>query len=52
MVDALISTEDERFYEHSGIDWRGTLRAFVYLVEQDQLALKSVSNYIDIIQEF
>ena len=31
MVDALISTEDERFYEHSGIDWRGTLRAFVYL---------------------
>ena len=30
MVDALIATEDERFYEHSGIDWRGTLRAFVY----------------------
>jgi len=31
MVDALIATEDERFYEHSGIDWRGTLRAFAYL---------------------
>ena len=31
MVEALIATEDERFYEHSGIDWRGTLRAFVYL---------------------
>ena len=31
MVDALIATEDERFYEHSGIDWRGTLRAFIYL---------------------
>ena len=31
MVNALISTEDERFYEHAGIDWRGTLRAFVYL---------------------
>tara|TARA_B110000858_G_scaffold66269_1_gene76884 strand:+ start:14807 stop:17134 length:2328 start_codon:yes stop_codon:yes gene_type:complete len=31
MVDALISTEDERFYDHVGIDWKGTLRAFVYL---------------------
>ena len=31
MVEALIATEDERFYEHSGIDWRGTLRAFVFL---------------------
>lgn len=27
LVDALISTEDERFYSHSGIDARGTLRA-------------------------
>ena len=31
LVDALIATEDERFYEHSGIDVRGTLRAMVYL---------------------
>ncbi len=31
MVKALIATEDERFYEHSGIDWKGTLRAFVFL---------------------
>ena len=31
MVQALIATEDERFYEHAGIDWKGTLRAFVYL---------------------
>lgn len=31
MVEALIATEDERFYAHSGIDWRGTLRAFVFL---------------------
>tara|TARA_A100001011_G_scaffold393634_1_gene483942 strand:- start:8933 stop:11257 length:2325 start_codon:yes stop_codon:yes gene_type:complete len=30
MVEALIATEDERFYEHSGIDWKGTLRAFVF----------------------
>ncbi|WP_299098065.1 transglycosylase domain-containing protein [uncultured Winogradskyella sp.] len=31
LVDALIATEDVRHYEHSGIDGRGTLRAFVYL---------------------
>ena len=31
MVQALIATEDERFYEHAGIDWKGTLRAFIYL---------------------
>ena len=31
MVDALIATEDERFYDHSGIDWLGTLRAFAFL---------------------
>src|SRR6056300_1698714 len=31
MVNALIATEDERFYDHAGIDWRGTLRAFAFL---------------------
>lgn len=31
LVDALIATEDERFYEHSGIDARGTLRAAIFL---------------------
>ena len=31
LVDALIATEDERFYEHSGIDPRGTARAFFYM---------------------
>lgn len=31
LVDALVSTEDERFYEHSGIDSRGTLRAIAGL---------------------
>ena len=31
LVDALIATEDERFYSHSGIDLRSTLRALVYL---------------------
>ena len=27
LVNALVATEDERFYEHSGVDGRGTLRA-------------------------
>ena len=31
LVKALVATEDERFYEHSGIDAKGTLRAVVRL---------------------
>jgi penicillin-binding protein 1A len=27
LINALVATEDERFYEHSGIDMRGTFRA-------------------------
>jgi penicillin-binding protein 1A len=29
LVNALVATEDERFYEHSGIDGRGTMRAMM-----------------------
>lgn len=31
LVKALVATEDERFYEHSGIDFRGLARAVVKL---------------------
>ena len=31
LVNALIATEDVRFYDHSGIDAKGTVRAFVFL---------------------
>lgn len=31
LVNALIATEDARFYDHSGIDVRGTIRAFAFL---------------------
>jgi len=31
MVDALIATEDSRFFDHSGVDAIGTLRAVVFL---------------------
>ncbi len=27
MKDAIVSIEDRRFWEHSGVDWQGTLRA-------------------------
>lgn len=30
-IDALVATEDERFYSHSGIDFKSTLRALVTL---------------------
>lgn len=31
LVNALVATEDARYYEHSGIDARGTLRAIFFL---------------------
>lgn len=31
LVNALVATEDARYYEHSGIDARGTVRAFFFL---------------------
>jgi len=34
VIDALISTEDERFYDHSGIDFKSTLRAVGLLGRQ------------------
>ena len=34
VVKALVATEDERFYEHSGVDGRALLRAFIFLGKQ------------------
>ncbi len=31
LVNALVATEDVRFFDHAGIDARGTLRAVIYL---------------------
>lgn len=31
LINALVATEDIRYYDHSGIDARGTLRAIAYL---------------------
>lgn len=34
VTNALVATEDERFYDHSGIDGKAVLRAFVLLGQQ------------------
>ena len=31
LINALVATEDERFYNHNGIDYKGSLRAVFYL---------------------
>ena len=31
LVEALVSTEDSRYYEHSGIDFMGLARAIAYM---------------------
>ena len=30
LIEALLATEDERFFEHEGVDWQATARAIVY----------------------
>lgn len=31
LVDALVATEDIRYFKHSGVDFKGTLRAFIFM---------------------
>src|SRR5688572_498389 len=44
VIDALVSTEDERFYNHSGIDFKSTLRAV--RSEEHTSELQSQSNLV------
>jgi len=32
MIRAVLASEDERFYEHPGVDWQGLTRAVLYLI--------------------
>ena len=32
MVDAVLAAEDDRFFEHPGIDWQGLVRAVLHIV--------------------
>jgi penicillin-binding protein 1A len=52
IIEALVATEDERFFQHIGIDVRGFLRAAVYLGKRggastitQQLAKQFFTNY-------
>lgn len=30
LLDALVAIEDQRFWEHKGVDWKGTIRATIF----------------------
>src|SRR3990172_1423917 len=32
MIEAILAAEDDRFYEHPGVDWQGILRAAINLI--------------------
>ena len=36
IIDAIIATEDEHFFTHPGVDWRGLTRAAWYLVRKGE----------------
>jgi len=54
---AVISMEDRRFYQHQGVDWRGTVRALLRNAQSDQtaqggstLTQQYVKNYLYLVQ--
>ncbi len=64
VIDALVATEDERFYDHSGIDGRSVARAVIFLGKEggastitQQLALnmfaeRAKNRFVRVIQKF
>jgi penicillin-binding protein 1A len=46
MVDALISTEDHRFYEHHGIDWRRTGSAALHTFGGDRQGGSTITQQL------
>nr|WP_258002368.1 transglycosylase domain-containing protein [Burkholderia sp. WAC0059] len=46
MVDALISTEDHRFYEHHGIDWRRTASAALHTFSGDRQGGSTITQQL------
>src|SRR6478609_9637144 len=54
---AVISMEDRRFYQHQGVDWRGTVRALLRNAQSDAaaqggstLTQQYVKNYLYLVQ--
>lgn len=46
MVDALISTEDHRFYQHHGIDWRRTVSAALHTFGGDRQGGSTITQQL------
>ena len=46
MVDALISTEDHRFYEHHGIDWKRTAAAALHTFHGDRQGGSTITQQL------
>ena len=46
MVDALISTEDHRFYQHHGIDWKRTAAAALHTFHGDRQGGSTITQQL------
>lgn len=46
VVNALIATEDVRFYDHSGIDFKGTFAILFYLLKGDNRGSSTLSQQL------
>jgi penicillin-binding protein 1A len=46
MIDALISTEDHRFYQHHGIDWRRTVSAALHTFSGDRQGGSTITQQL------
>jgi len=46
VLNALIVTEDMRFYDHSGIDFKGFFAIFYYLVKGDQRGSSTITQQL------
>ncbi|WP_238947736.1 transglycosylase domain-containing protein [Caldimonas brevitalea] len=46
VVDALIATEDHRFWQHAGVDWRRSLAAVVYTVGGDRQGGSTITQQL------
>jgi penicillin-binding protein 1A len=46
IINALVSTEDVRFYKHSGIDLKGFLAIFWYMLKGDQRGSSTITQQL------
>lgn len=46
LINALLATEDVRYYEHSGIDLKGTLSIFYYLLKGERRGASTISQQL------